>query len=69
MQIVALQGSIEEGNLVDFGALKIHWLAKRSLSNSISNVMTDRLYQKGLDTGAIGGKVIGAEGGRFLGEL
>ncbi|MFZ0513981.1 MAG: hypothetical protein WAM14_20405 [Candidatus Nitrosopolaris sp.] len=62
-----VEKSLESGNLDEFGfLLNIHWLAKRSLSNSISNVIIDRLYQKGLDAGAIGGKIIGAGGGGFL---
>lgn len=62
-----VEKSLEQGNLDEFGSLlHSHWLAKRSLSNSISNLTIDNLYQKGLDVGAIGGKVIGAGGGGFL---
>lgn len=62
-----VEKSLEDGNLDEFGSLlNHHWLAKRSLSNSVSNVIIDRLYQKGLDAGAIGGKLIGAGGGGFL---
>jgi len=54
-------------NLIAFGEL-LHesWLAKRSLSEAVSNAHVDRLYQKALDAGAIGGKLTGAGGGGFL---
>jgi D-glycero-alpha-D-manno-heptose-7-phosphate kinase len=64
---MSVERSLIDGNLDEFGSLlHMHWLAKRSLSNSISSVIIDRLYQKGLDAGAIGGKIIGAGGGGFL---
>jgi D-glycero-alpha-D-manno-heptose-7-phosphate kinase len=59
--------ALESGNLNEFGSLlHMHWLAKRSLSNSISNGSIDKLYEKGLKAGATGGKVMGAGGGGFL---
>lgn len=42
------------------------WLAKRSLSNQVSNSQVDALYQTARDAGAIGGKLTGAGGGGFL---
>lgn len=62
-----VEKSLENGDLNEFGQLlHMHWLAKRSLSRSISNGVIDRLYAKGLRAGATGGKVIGAGGGGFL---
>jgi D-glycero-alpha-D-manno-heptose-7-phosphate kinase len=54
-------------NLVAFGEL-LHeaWLAKRSLSDMVSNDEVDSLYDKALEAGAIGGKLTGAGGGGFL---
>ena len=54
-------------NLVAFGEL-LHeaWLAKRSLSDMVSNDEVDALYDKALEAGAIGGKLTGAGGGGFL---
>jgi len=57
----------EAKDLTVFGNL-LHesWLAKRSLSNQVSNARVDALYQKALTSGAIGGKLLGAGGGGFL---
>ena len=51
----------------DFGAL-LHegWLAKKSLSKNISNEKIDNLYEKGLTSGALGGKLLGAGAGGYL---
>lgn len=53
--------------LTEFGQL-LHqaWEAKRSLEGGVSNAEIDRLYQSGLDAGALGGKLLGAGGGGFL---
>lgn len=55
------------GPLSDFGEL-LHqaWLAKRSLTGSISNGEIDELYERGRKAGAVGGKLLGAGGGGFL---
>ena len=64
---IAVEKALEEGNLNEFGSLlHRHWLSKRSLCNSISNGIIDRWYSKGLNAGAIGGKIMGAGGGGFL---
>jgi len=54
-------------SLSAFGEL-LHkaWMAKRSLSQVISNPDIDRLYQQGRDAGAWGGKLLGAGAGGFL---
>jgi D-glycero-alpha-D-manno-heptose-7-phosphate kinase len=54
-------------DLKDFGKL-LHenWLLKRSLSDAISNVEIDDLYEKAMRAGALGGKILGAGGGGFL---
>ena len=51
----------------EFGEL-LHeaWLAKRSLSATISNSEVDALYDAARAAGAIGGKLIGAGGGGFF---
>lgn len=53
--------------LTGFGDL-LHeaWLAKRSLSSSVSNKDVDSLYERARGAGAIGGKLTGAGGGGFL---
>jgi D-glycero-alpha-D-manno-heptose-7-phosphate kinase len=54
-------------DIVRFGRL-LHeaWLAKRSLSEKVSNSQVDALYQEALDAGAVGGKLLGAGGGGFM---
>jgi len=50
-----------------FGKL-IHtnWTYKRSLSDQVSTLEIDSIYQSAMDAGAIGGKILGAGGGGFL---
>lgn len=54
-------------NLTEFGNI-LHdgWMLKRGLVDTISNETIDLYYQKALDSGAIGGKLLGAGGGGFL---
>jgi D-glycero-alpha-D-manno-heptose-7-phosphate kinase len=42
------------------------WLLKRTLSSKISNSMIDSCYERALEHGALGGKLLGAGGGGFL---
>ena len=51
----------------DFGKL-LHesWLAKKSLSSSISNSNIDTIYNDVIKKGALGGKLLGAGGGGFF---
>lgn len=42
------------------------WRLKKSLSNDISNKDIDKYYKIAKETGAVGGKVLGAGGGGFL---
>jgi D-glycero-alpha-D-manno-heptose-7-phosphate kinase len=51
----------------DFGRL-LHegWLLKRGLSDKVSNSQIDDIYHKGLEAGALGGKILGAGGGGFI---
>lgn len=42
------------------------WMAKRSLSNNISNSKIDHMYETAMKAGALGGKLCGAGGGGFL---
>lgn len=43
-----------------------HWLAKKKLSKEISSDEIDKYYELALNSGALGGKVLGAGGGGFL---
>jgi len=42
------------------------WLRKKSLSSNISNSIIDSLYEIGINSGAWGGKILGAGGGGCL---
>ena len=57
-----------EAVLVDnFGRLLDHtWKLKKQTGSSISNGSIDECYQKGVEAGALGGKLLGAGGGGFL---
>ena len=54
-------------NMDDFGRL-LHqgWMKKKSLSSAISNTFLDDIYEKAINAGAIGGKLLGAGGGGFF---
>lgn len=51
----------EFGRLLDYT-----WKLKRQTGSKISTDSIDMLYQKAMDAGAIGGKLLGAGGGGFL---
>ncbi len=62
-----LKYSLEQNNVDALGeTLKRSWEIKRSLATRISNPLIDNLYQKALENGAVGGKLLGAGGGGFL---
>lgn len=65
---IVMKDIITKGeNLADFGkALHEGWLLKKRLGNNISNDKIDECYQKALEFGALGGKLLGAGGGGFL---
>lgn len=53
--------------LSDFGRLlDATWRLKRGTGSSISNGSIDALYERGIEAGALGGKLLGAGGGGFL---
>ena len=55
------------GNIDDIGKLLNEtWQMKKKLSNKISNDKINNLYDKALEAGALGGKLLGAGGGGFL---
>lgn len=57
----------KNANLDDFGVLLDHtWDLKRKTGVAISNSRIDELYEKGINAGALGGKLLGAGGGGFL---
>lgn len=54
-------------DLDDFGRLLDKtWKLKRQIGGSVSTNSIDGLYEKGMQAGALGGKLLGAGGGGFL---
>lgn len=71
----AIRSMVDEGldllssgrDLKEFGALLNRaWLSKRSLSSGISNDYLNEMYEKAINAGAGGGKLLGAGGGGFF---
>ena len=57
----------KEADLDEFGRLLDHtWRLKRQTGSNISTDSIDVLYEKGINAGALGGKLLGAGGGGFL---
>lgn len=54
-------------NIDDFGKL-LHeaWQVKKEMSSQITTSHIDDIYEKGMKTGALGGKLLGAGGGGFI---
>lgn len=54
-------------DLDDFGRLlDINWNLKRQTGDSVTTNAIDKLYIRGIEAGALGGKLLGAGGGGFL---
>ena len=54
-------------NLDDFGRLlDTTWKLKKGTGSAVSTENIDKLYEKGMQAGALGGKLLGAGGGGFL---
>lgn len=59
--LVSKQSLTEYGRLLNFT-----WKLKRGISSGISTDSINAIYDKAIDAGAIGGKLLGAGGGGFL---
>jgi D-glycero-alpha-D-manno-heptose-7-phosphate kinase len=67
MLAINLKQMLEKNNIDDFGRyLHEGWLLKKSLTKGISNTLVDDIYNMGLRSGALGGKLLGAGGSGFL---
>lgn len=54
-------------SLDEFGKLlNEQWILKRNLTNKITNNNIDEIYEAGIKSGALGGKLLGAGGGGFM---
>ena len=61
------KAALEQGDTEGFAALMHeHWEHKKKRSASMSNTSIDRWYNLGRDSGALGGKLVGAGAGGFL---
>lgn len=59
--------ALEAGDTLAYGAImRKHWEHKKGRSRSMSNGDIDRWYRAGIESGAVGGKLVGAGGGGFL---
>lgn len=57
----------KRADLDDFGRLlNVTWRLKRQTGAAVSTNSIDELYAKGIEAGALGGKLLGAGGGGFL---
>lgn len=62
-----LRKSIQKDAIDDFGMiLDEGWKLKRSLVSGISSPWIDDIYAKGIESGALGGKLLGAGGAGFI---
>lgn len=64
---IELKRALLIGNIPEFGDI-LHeaWMAKRRLAPGVTTDQIDRLYELARDTGAWGGKILGAGGGGYL---
>ena len=59
--------ALNEGNIDEIGRLlNKAWIIKKQFASGISNNKIDDMYNKAINSGALGGKVLGAGGGGFL---
>lgn len=66
-QVPILRSHLENGANGHLGViLRKGWEMKKSLLSEISNKYIDKMYEKALNAGAVGGKICGAGGGGFL---
>jgi len=65
-EAVAILGS-DTADITEFGKL-LHesWKLKRSLADEVSTFMVDAMYEAAIESGALGGKLLGAGGGGFM---
>jgi len=57
----------ENKNILEFGKLlNKTWQLKKNLTDKISTPEIDNIYQRALEVGAVGGKLLGSGGGGFL---
>ena len=64
---LTIKNALEEGDVERFGLLlDEHWREKKRRSEKISDPRIDAWYELAKESGALGGKILGAGGGGFL---
>lgn len=59
--------ALERGDTEQFASLMHeHWIRKRERSTGMTNDLIDQWYKRGIENGALGGKLVGAGAGGFL---
>lgn len=67
LQAAQIRDCIETDQLERVGEIMAaSWDNKKKLASQISNAEIDRMYQRAIEAGALGGKISGAGGGGFL---
>ena len=62
-----MKSSLEAGKIHHIGyLLNENWILKKQITKGVSDQEIDLWYQKALDAGALGGKLLGAGHGGFL---
>ena len=62
-----MEGHLAKNDITKFGeTLHKNWLIKKQLASNISNPQINEYYEKIMQAGALGGKVLGAGGRGFL---
>lgn len=62
-----LIGEFDNGNIDSIGKmLHENWMMKKKFTSNMSKPEIDELYDLGLKSGAVGGKLLGAGGGGFI---
>ena len=59
--------ALKKSDITKFGELlHLGWTEKKKFSHNVTNTRIDRLYNKLIDAGAVGGKITGAGGGGHM---
>jgi D-glycero-alpha-D-manno-heptose-7-phosphate kinase len=59
--------ALQQGDTAQFASLmNEHWEHKKRRSSTMSNPAIDRWHERGMENGALGGKLVGAGSGGFL---
>ena len=59
--------ALKKSDITKFGELlHLGWTEKKKFSRNVTNTRIDRLYNKLIDAGAVGGKITGAGGGGHM---